>query len=240
MYSHDTTISAEERLVRKRLWWCIILRDRILPLGVRRSIQIARSNFDFSLPRLCEKDLEPEFRGSCVYDPETKRDLARVFLTQLGLAVELTDALSYVYPAHGFHSFDRLEHDEVISMPKKIEKCRDNLDAWHARCKEWIEPGAWSGKHTSVMLFSGLTSIYFQYVSPPPESRSLGADTGLRSARAALCQFESFMLQADDSKQHDSRMKELGSALHSAVASISETIRAFVQLDVAKYLPVSA
>lgn len=61
-----------------------------------------------------------------------------------------------------------------------------------------------------------------------------------RSARAALCQYESFMLQADDSTMHKVKMKELGSSLHSSVASISETVREFVLLDVAKYLPVSA
>jgi hypothetical protein len=48
------------------------------------------------------------------------------------------------------------------------------------------------------------------------------------------------MLQADDSNMHEVRMKELGSALHSSIAGISETVREFVQLDVAKYLPVSA
>jgi hypothetical protein len=47
------------------------------------------------------------------------------------------------------------------------------------------------------------------------------------------------MLQADDSTMHELKMKELGSELHSSVASISETVREFVQLDVAKYLPVS-
>ena len=35
-------------------------------------------------------------------------------------------------------------------------------------------------------------------------------------------------------------MKELGSSLHSSIASISETIRDFLHLDVAQYLPVSA
>jgi hypothetical protein len=48
------------------------------------------------------------------------------------------------------------------------------------------------------------------------------------------------MLQADDSKMHELKMKDLGSALHSSVASISGTVREFVQLDIAKYLPVSA
>ncbi|KAH7317793.1 hypothetical protein BKA65DRAFT_515202 [Rhexocercosporidium sp. MPI-PUGE-AT-0058] len=221
MYDQDSTISAEEKLKRKRLWWSIILRDRILPLGVRRSIQITREDFDFTLPRLSEKDLEREFDSSCVYDAETKRDLARVFSAQLDLAVELTDTISYVYPPNGFGSFDKLDYNDVMSMPKKIEMCRDSLDSWHSRFNDWVTPGAWSKKHKSVMLYSGLSSMYFQ------------------SARAALCQLESFMLQGDDSKLHDLRMKQLGSTIHMSVASISETIRAFVQLDVAKYLPVS-
>lgn len=141
---------------------CIILRDRILPLGVRRSIQITRENFDFTTPRLSEKDLEREFESSCVYDAETKRDLARIFLAQLDLAVELTDALSYVYPANGFLSFDKLDYNDLMSMPKKIESCKENLDSWHSRFNECVVPGAWSKKHKSVMLYSGLTSMYFQ------------------------------------------------------------------------------
>ncbi|PVH69031.1 hypothetical protein DL98DRAFT_661897 [Cadophora sp. DSE1049] len=222
MYYQDCTLSAEEKLLRKRLWWCIVIRDRILPLGVRRCIQITRENFDFSQSRLCEKDLEPEFRSSCVYDAETKRELAQVFLVQLDLAVELTDALSDLYPATGFRSFDKLDYNDVMSMPKKIEQCQVDLDSWHARFVEWVVPGEWSNKHKSVILYSGLTSIYFQ------------------SAKAALYQLESFMLQGDDTKVHDVRMKHLGSALHMSVSSISETIRAFIQLDIAKYLPVSA
>lgn len=141
---------------------CLISRDRILPLGVRRPIQITRENFDFSQPKLSEKDLEPEFGSSCVYDRETKRDLARVFLTQLHLAVELTDALSYVYPVNGFRSFDKLDYNTMILMPSKIEKCKESLDAWYSRFKECVLPSA--RKHKSVSLYTGLTSIYFQYV----------------------------------------------------------------------------
>ncbi|KAK0111564.1 hypothetical protein ONS95_001915 [Cadophora gregata] len=222
MYYQDCTLSAEEKLIRKRLWWCIILRDRILPLGVRRCIQITRDNFDFTQSRLSEEDLEPEFRSSCVYDAETKRELAQVFLVQLDLAVELTDTLSHVYPANGFRSFDKLDYNDVMSMPRKMEICQDRLDEWHARFVEWVVPGDWSKKHKSVILYSGLTSIYFQ------------------SAKAALYQLESFMLQGDDTRNHDVRMKHLGSALHMSVSSISETVRAFIQLDIAKYLPVSA
>jgi hypothetical protein len=138
------------------------LRDRILPLGVRRSIQITRDNFDFTQAKISEKDLEPEFGSSRVYDRETKRDLARVFLAQLDLAVELTDAISYVYPVNGFRSFDKLDYNTMILMPSKIERCKENLDAWYSRFKECVVPGVWPKKHKSVSLYSGLTLIYFQ------------------------------------------------------------------------------
>jgi hypothetical protein len=141
---------------------CLILRDRILPLGVRRPIQITRGNFDFSQPKLSENDLEPEFTTSRVYDRETKRDLARVFFAQLDLAVELTDAISYVYPVNGFRSFDLLDYNSMLSMPSKIERCKTTLNAWHTKFKEILPAGAWQNKHKSVSLYSGLTSIYYQ------------------------------------------------------------------------------
>ena len=140
----------------------MVLRDRILPLGVRRPIQITHNHFNFSQARLSAKDLEPEFGTSRVYDRETKRDLARIFLAQLELAVELTDAISYVYPVNGFRSFDQLDYNTMHLMPPKIERCKDNLDAWYTKFKELIVLRALSNKHKSISLYSGLASIYYQ------------------------------------------------------------------------------
>jgi hypothetical protein len=60
-----------------------------------------------------------------------------------------------------------------------------------------------------------------------------------RSARAALCQYESFNLQDDDFSEQEARMEELGGVLHSSMANISDTVRELLQLGVAKYIPVS-
>jgi hypothetical protein len=138
------------------------LRDRILPLGVRRPIQITRNNFDFSQSKLSAKDLEPEFGSSHVYDIETKSDLARIFLSQLDLAIELTDPISYVYPANGFLSYDKLDYNATLLILSKIERCRKSLDTWNSKFRKSIPSGAGSSKHKSVSLYSGLTSIYYQ------------------------------------------------------------------------------
>lgn len=60
------------------------------------------------------------------------------------------------------------------------------------------------------------------------------------SARAALAQYESFALQADMARANLARTRELGSELHSAIAIISNIVGKLVEIDMAKYLPISA
>lgn len=137
------------------------MRDRILPLGVRRHIQITRELFDFTEPPLSESDLEAEFEVSRVYDCETKRTLAELFIAQLDLSVALTDVISLVYPVNSMMAFD---FNNMMQMPAKIEQCRDALDTW---LKGWREKSAGvstHSKHKSISLFSGLTQIYYWYV----------------------------------------------------------------------------
>lgn len=139
------------------------MRDRILPLGVRRSIQITEENFDFSQPMLSEEDLEPEFDHSRVYDSDTKRCLARVLQAQLELAVALTNVISLVYPAKHFSIFNEVDGTYLKNMPARIQRCRDELDQWNNRVKDsrlTFEP--WQSKHESVVLYSDLTQMYYQ------------------------------------------------------------------------------
>lgn len=55
-----------------------------------------------------------------------------------------------------------------------------------------------------------------------------------------MCQYESFALQASTVEINSTRTKELGSELHSAIASISNIVGKLVEIDVARFLPVSA
>ena len=45
-YAEDETLTRYETQMKKRLWWCCVLRDRILPLGVLRPLQITHGHFD--------------------------------------------------------------------------------------------------------------------------------------------------------------------------------------------------
>ena len=138
------------------------MRDRILPLGVRRQIQITRDSFDLSQSKLTVRDLEPEFGSSNVYDRETKSHLARIFLSQLDLAIELTDLISYIYPANGIRSYDNLDWKATLLTLSKIQQCKESLDTWNSDFKKSVLSAAGSTKHKSLSLYIGLTSIYYQ------------------------------------------------------------------------------
>ena len=234
MYGQDPELSPEERLCRKRLWWyvllehpsdtstncvqrCCILRDRIMPLGVRRPIQITRDNFDFTQEPISEEDLESESEFSQVYDTDTKRTLARIFISQVDLAIALTDLLSLIYPMNSVKSLD---FNTLMCIPSAMQRCRNDLEKWSVTHAGLPTIGIMSTRHKSVSLFNGLTQIYYQ------------------TARAALCQYESLALQANSEKCYV-RTKELGSELHSAIASISTIVSKLVEIDVARYFPVS-
>jgi hypothetical protein len=135
------------------------LRDRILPLGVRRPIQITRDSFDFSQEPISEADLESEFNYSQVYDSETKRSLARILKAQIDLAIVLTDMIALVYPINSLKSFD---YDSLMRMPATIQQCRESLDNWFGQLLEKSTAlGSLSTRHKSVSLFHGLTQVYY-------------------------------------------------------------------------------
>lgn len=140
------------------------MRDRILPLGVRRPIEIGHEQFDFSQPRLGESDLEHEFDSSHVYDKATKIELARILVAQIDLAVALTDVISLVYPATGFSSFDTLDYNAMRSMSPKVKQCMNALGRSYSAFQNSCTTPSQMMMHESVSLYNGLTRIYYQYV----------------------------------------------------------------------------
>lgn len=154
----------------KRLWWCCVLRDRVLPLGCRRSIQITHLNFDFSSHQpLGPKDLESEMGDSLVYDHVTKQQLAEILHHTLQLCVLLTDVLLMTYPL-----LDPADtrHWILPEELRKLQGCRLALRRWNreAMCSVMDMGGYSCGLEfdKSVALCRDLMFMYFQYVALRP------------------------------------------------------------------------
>ncbi len=165
MYHKDQTLSEYAKGMKKRLWWCCILRDRILPLGLRRPLQITRSHFDFECCVFTEEDLNDETDRSDVYNAATKRLLAKIFVAQCELATKLTDVITIVYPLDGSSPVTFQSREEGAATRAKLEQCKSTLNEWFdefdgrissRRCPE--------RSHPSVALYTNLVCIYYQCV----------------------------------------------------------------------------
>lgn len=84
--------NSTHRKLWKRIWWCCIIRDCILALGLRRPAQITRDVFHFeSCEALSSDDFRDEIDSSKVYNKNAKTILTRVLLSVADLCVVLAD-----------------------------------------------------------------------------------------------------------------------------------------------------
>ncbi|KAL1904077.1 hypothetical protein Sste5344_010202 [Sporothrix stenoceras] len=164
----------------KRLWWCCIIRDRLLSLGVRRSILIPRTQFDIDRhPPLGAMDLADEIAYSRVYNLETKKGLVAIIARIAELCVVLTDVLTLAYPPDVLAWDSQNDQDRLQREGKNIEKCKLALDQWYSSVSSRFPlfngtandaaylPGQQVGVgnnycHDSVILYTNLMYMYYQ------------------------------------------------------------------------------
>lgn len=163
----------------KRLWWCCILRDRIIGLGLRRSIHITRADFDFQAnPPLNCADLADEIERSPVYNPGTKSCLIDILVHMVKLCVVLTDILTLVFPLDGTPGWGRLTAE---SDADRVLQCKAELCCWYkdTTLNFPVFGGATNGRagagttrvasaggreycHDSIILYTNLMYMYYQ------------------------------------------------------------------------------
>lgn len=141
----------------KRLWWCCIIRDRIIALGVRRSVQITPDDFDFSQEGLNMDDLGDEIHHSEVYDPDTKTALCKTLTSLCQLAAAVTTLVMIVYPPSGLQY-------SIADAPSALARCDDakaRLQFWEKNCMVRL-PTREAYTHPSVTTYTHLVSLYYQ------------------------------------------------------------------------------
>jgi hypothetical protein len=158
--------------VLKRLWWCCILRDRILPLGLRRSLKITRSHFDFDAHSgLGYTDLADEIERSRVYDSGAKRCLIEIFVQLVELCTVLTDLIMLVFPLDDSPGWGKQGGPEDAD---KVRECKQALRRWYKGATlrfplfggdavpRMTVTGGKDFQHDSVILYTNLMYMYYQ------------------------------------------------------------------------------
>ncbi|KAI5459342.1 fungal-specific transcription factor domain-containing protein [Mariannaea sp. PMI_226] len=224
---------ANEISVLKRLWWCCVIRDRLMPLTSRRTIKITPSNFNFSRsPLLVGADLLAEADKSRVYDPSTKRFLAEVMAKLIELCIILTEVLTLTF---SMYDDPPRGQTQAVSEENRTGDCRLALRRWYGTVVRLrsIQGGdivtesetAGSPKN-SIVLFINLLEMYYH------------------SARMALCQYElleySLSVQSNYHLRTVAETHESSTELYSAVTQLTQCLRRLVRLRLARWLPISA
>ncbi|KAL4789283.1 hypothetical protein BDV19DRAFT_395188 [Aspergillus venezuelensis] len=267
----DPTPNPATSNLQKRIWWGIMLRDRILSLGLGRQPQLVidgdgkgtRNGGSIAAvigeDVLGEEDLEEEFDASEVYDPETKRILAKVLAAQCELAMCLGNVLALVNPSSPttplrfslsteryvndleliriFSGKGSIEERSRARIRQQAVQCRSDLLRWSTNAKGALGSAVNSNlTHESVSLQFGLAFFYYHV------------------ARLALSNFEALSLQQNDvsppkdtgvigtgttvaSEDTEADYYRIRDELEDASGCITDTIKRFLAQSVAQYLP---
>ncbi|KAB5578351.1 fungal-specific transcription factor [Coniochaeta sp. 2T2.1] len=237
-----TITQLKRQNILKRLWWCCIIRDRILALCVRRSIQITRAHFDLDANSpLGSADLADEIDRSKVYNADTKRALIDIMSQLIDLCVLLTDMLVLVYPLDDSPGWGRPMKPEDQG---RVKDGKMALRRWYkgatlkfpmfgggtARASNVAGgSGRREYRHDSVILYTNLMYMYYH------------------SGRVALCHHEVLHLalastrgSVDSSVRDVSTIYENRHELQDAASGVTECLKELIQLKLARWLPISA
>ncbi|KAF5026983.1 hypothetical protein F66182_1013 [Fusarium sp. NRRL 66182] len=156
--SNPSSLSVGEQSSLRRLWWCCIIRDRILPLGLRRCIHITRAHFDFEKNMsLGSTELQAEIQRSKTYCDDTKKSLSTIIDQVVKLSVILTDILLLAFP------ISSTEQSE--DAPAQISKCKQALADWYVNGSSYGMVGNTLMADRSVFLHNNLMHTYYHWAT---------------------------------------------------------------------------
>ncbi|KAJ4316096.1 hypothetical protein N0V84_008025 [Fusarium piperis] len=229
--AHATPQDLKRQNVLKRVWWCCIIRDRIMPLCVRRNIQITRKHFDFdSNPPLGYEDLADELESSRVYNTTTKHTLMVTLERLTELCASLTDILSLVHPTEHLPILDAEAHSTAFD---KVQEYRRYLQYWAEITRPPLKHTELSPEtdsfEVSSVLFTNLIWIYYH------------------AARVALFNYElhlgvvlGLVTRKTTSNLETQFLEENRKGLRSATRSIADCHGQLHPLRLTRWLPSSA
>lgn len=148
-------------IVKKRLWWSILLRDRSLCIGLRRQPQIASHNLHGCREWLKEEEFEQEMRGSPVYDYEAKKSLFGALQDQCRLAILLTDLVSLIFTPR-VTTTASYSKDSFRVLMCTIEDIKKSLISWEAQAQSPLPQDGKADHHDPAIATKNLTFMYYQ------------------------------------------------------------------------------
>lgn len=228
----------------KRLWWGCIVRDRIMPLGLRRPIQIRESIPVRGDQRfLSEVDFQDEMGMSRVHDPAAQARIFQIVNLMCKFSESLTPAMITLYAAEK-------PRDRAVSTPDTLQSCLtdvkthiEQLYLWHeSAVRVFPPPVSLDDESAAVTIYANLLWMYYEYV---PVVRMMFLRSELTTSSAAilaLCNHALILWETRGvpASQHHANMFELPlTEISNAVADTTERMKELLQSRLAQHLPIS-
>lgn len=166
--SSKRQISSREHSLLRRLWFCCIVRDRLLSFGLRRNVQISNDDHELDdLEPFTAAELSNEIQRSKVYFPDVKERLVMVFTQLTEMCCLMTNVGSLIFP------FDKSDQWDKVASKEDLAQVRSSklaLQQWYTRASRlfwfWAEPNhSVSLYHqdlrNATTLFVSLLFIYY-------------------------------------------------------------------------------
>jgi hypothetical protein len=125
----ELDLRAPNTLCKKRLWWCIVIRDMVLSIGLHIPAKINRMHFNPNPPAMHDLEDTSRVSSSLGFSPQTKYALSQLFGLQYRLAIiasEIT-TLAYGPTAEITAELSVTEFQQILSV---IDRCKTDLDCW--------------------------------------------------------------------------------------------------------------
>lgn len=140
-------ITPEMKSLRKRIWWSLFVRDRLLALGIRRPARVRSGDFDVPMLTLEDCEMAPFDDGLLGYlgplpvatDPPNKRSIYLCFIELAKLCVHIGDILFTQYSILSNPSFGAEENVAMMVIPRKSAEQMQELAKSDLRLEDWLD-----------------------------------------------------------------------------------------------------
>ncbi|KAL6872164.1 N-terminal binuclear Zn cluster-containing/DNA binding domain-containing protein [Trichoderma novae-zelandiae] len=213
-------IAPQTRISLRRLWWCCYIRDRIIALGLRRTLRIPEK-----YPTLEMEDFENEIYHSRVYKAESKRRFVDIFMQISKLCVVVTDLLRLCSVSE--HGLECETNISVTDRHDAIANCTAQLQEWYDSARQQFpddaeQPGI--RPHFVIIQTNLMFTYYF-------------------AAKLAIFHQEIFyaVRDSENASGDESYSALVGKSdqVRDAVDNVIKHLTNPVRLGLAQYLPIS-
>ncbi|WPG99844.1 Cutinase transcription factor 1 beta [Acrodontium crateriforme] len=214
----------QKATMSKRLWWCVLLRDRILSLGLRRPLQIPSEQ---DLPSengvLTADDFKSEVGQSFVHKADVQMQIFNMISTACRLILALSPILRILYTVENLEDRTNQAGESLYQISEDIQHSLRRLRMWHEETiRIFPSPISLGDTPETISIFANMLFLYYD------------------AAIVALYSHTCLLHQVYPSRTALFPLENSQEIIKKAISDTTTRTTELLQVRLVKYLPISA